>query len=262
VTVNVAGLDDNLFADTLFGHHKGAFTGADRPRKGLIERAHGGTLFLDEIGDLSQASQVKLLRLLQEGEYYPIGSDEPRHTDARVVVATLADLDADQREGRFRKDLYYRLATHHVHVPPLRDRKEDLPVLLDCFLGRAAESLGKAAPTPPAELFVLLRSYHFPGNVRELEAMVHDAVTVHRGGVLSTATFRQKMGHEGAAPTPSAPEEASEGLRFPEPLPTLKQAEGLLIDEALRRAEGNQRIAAELLGLSRRALNNRLKRSS
>ncbi|RLB74523.1 MAG: sigma-54-dependent Fis family transcriptional regulator, partial [Deltaproteobacteria bacterium] len=148
VTVNVAGLDDNVFADTLFGHVRGAFTGADNVRKGMIEKAAGGTLFLDEIGDLSSASQVKLLRLLQNGEYYPLGSDQPKQMSARVVVATHADLDAKMAAGEFRRDLYYRLYSHHVHLPPLRERKDDLPLLLEHFLAEAALKLGKKKPTP------------------------------------------------------------------------------------------------------------------
>ncbi|MEJ2200464.1 MAG: sigma-54 dependent transcriptional regulator, partial [Desulfuromonadaceae bacterium] len=127
VALNVAGLDDTVFSDTLFGHFRGAFTGADKIRAGMIDQARGGVLFLDEIGDLSPESQVKLLRLLQEGEYFPLGSDIPKQSDARIVVATNQDLKQLQAEGRFRKDLYYRLMVHHVHIPPLRDRKEDIP---------------------------------------------------------------------------------------------------------------------------------------
>ena len=137
VPVNVAGVDDTLFSDTLFGHKRGGFTGADRDRKGLIEQASGGTLFLDEIGDLSLESQVKMLRLLQEGKYYPIGSDMPKLTDARMVVATNKDIDAMQRTGQFRKDLYYRLQAHHIHIPPLRERREDIDLLVEHFLQAA-----------------------------------------------------------------------------------------------------------------------------
>ena len=134
VSVNVAGLDDNVFADTLFGHTKGAFTGANEARSGMVEQAAEGTLFLDEIGDLSLLSQVKLLRLLQEGEYYPLGSDMPRQLKARIVVATHQDLAEKRAAGQFRKDLFYRLRAHHVHLPPLRERGDDLPLLLDHFL--------------------------------------------------------------------------------------------------------------------------------
>ena len=143
VAVNVAGLDDTVFADTLFGHVRGAFTGADQARRGMIEEATDGTLFLDEIGDLSIASQVKLLRLLQEGEYFPLGSDRPKRLKARVIFATHQDLATKQTAGTFRRDLYYRLCTHHVQVPPLRERKGDLPLLLDHFLGEAAQSTGQ-----------------------------------------------------------------------------------------------------------------------
>jgi len=256
VAVNVAGLDDSLFSDTLFGHERGSFTGAVGSRAGLIERAQGGTLFLDEIGNLAPQSQVKLLRLLQEGEYYAIGDDRPRQSDARVVAATLEDLEAGQRDGHFRKDLYYRLQTHHVKIPPLRERKGDLALLTASFLASAARRLDKPVPTVPAELQVLLENYPFPGNVRELEAMIYDALTVHKGGVLSTQSFRAKIGlsRSPTGETSSAP------LSFPEPLPGLKELEDSLIAEALRRAQGNQRIAAEMLGLSRRALNNRLSR--
>jgi len=193
VPVNVAGLDDHVFADTLFGHKRGAFTGAMEARAGLLERAAGGSIFLDEIGDLSAISQVKLLRLLQEGEYLPLGSDLVKRSDARIVVATNQDLEAARNSGRFRKDLYYRLCGHHIHILPLRERREDLPVLLDYFLEKAAVSLGKKKPTPPDELVKLLASYHFPGNVRELESMVYNAVSLHASGKLSMDAFKSEI---------------------------------------------------------------------
>lgn len=264
VPVNVAGVDDTLFSDTLFGHKKGAFTGADRDRRGLIEEASGGTLFLDEIGDLGMESQVKLLRLLQEGKYYPVGSDAARVSNARVVVATNCDLNEKQKSGSFRKDLFYRLQTHHIHIPPLRERKDDIPLLVSHFLEKASRTLGKKNPTPPKELFMLLGTYHFPGNVRELEGMIFDAVSRHRSGVLSMASLRDKLGlqagEETAPASPVAPGGEDDQLIFPSRLPTLKTAEQLLIDEALRRAQGNQTIAAKMLGIGRRALNNRLSR--
>ncbi|MDH4247879.1 MAG: sigma-54 dependent transcriptional regulator, partial [Deltaproteobacteria bacterium] len=134
VAVNVAGLDDMVFTDTLFGHLKGAFTGAEMVRRGMVEQAEGGTLFLDEIGDLNQASQVKLLRLLQEQEYLPLGADHPKRTSARFVAATNGDLLQLSLSGKFRADLYFRLNSHAITLPPLRDRKDDLPVLLDFFM--------------------------------------------------------------------------------------------------------------------------------
>jgi len=268
VAVNVAGVDDTLFSDTLFGHRRGAFTGADRDRKGLIEQAQNGTLFLDEIGDLRPESQVKLLRLLAEGKYYPLGADMPKLSDARIVVATHRDLRALQQTGSFRKDLFYRLQAHHVHIPPLRERPEDIPILAAHFLEAAARTLGKKPPTAPKELFPLLQSYPFPGNVRELEAMVFDAVSRHKGGTLSLETFKDRTGRKEKSArdegrcreSDSKIENGQHAPTFPANLPTLKQAERALIREALRRAQGNQTLAASLLGISRRALNNRLSR--
>ena len=267
VTVNVAGLDDTLFSDTLFGHRKGAFTGAEEHRRGLIEQAQGGTLFLDEIGDLSMESQVKLLRLLQEGKYYPLGSDIPKNSDARIVVATNCNLDAMQQEGKFRKDLFYRLKSHHVHIPPLRERLEDIEPLVNHFLEKASKMLGKKKPAVPRELFTLLRTYRFPGNIRELEGIIFDAVSVHSGGILSLDVFKTRLGLEKdpirAVPQTETGSRKSEyrGVIFLDPLPALKDVEDWLIEEALKRADGNQTIAAKLIGMSRKALNNRLIRS-
>jgi DNA-binding NtrC family response regulator len=262
VPVNVAGLDDNVFADTLFGHRKGAFTGADQPRSGLVEEASGGTLFLDEIGDLSPASQVKLLRLLQDGEYFPLGSDVGKRSDARVVVATNQDIQALQESGKFRKDLYYRICAHSIHIPPLRERREDLLILVNHFLEKASETLCKKKPTPPNELFTLLSTYHFPGNVRELQSMILDAVSSHKSGKLSMDVFRSYIRQK----QPSLDMDSKQLLQgqnvlvcFAERLPTLKQAEQLLISEAMKRASGNQAIAAQMLGITRQALNKRLK---
>jgi DNA-binding NtrC family response regulator len=265
VPVNVAGLDDHVFADTLFGHKRGAFTGAMEVRAGLLEQAGSGTLFLDEIGDLSPPSQVKLLRLLQDGEYFPLGSDLAKRSGARIVVATNQDLEVSRNSGRFRKDLYYRLCGHRIHILSLRERREDVPVLLDHFLAKAAESLGKKKPTPPDELIKLLASYHFPGNVRELESMVYNAVSIHTAGKLSMEAFKAEIfkkqpGLSREYESADRSDEALRGVAFPDPLPTLKQTELLLVDEALRRASGNQSIAAAMLGITRQALNKRLKK--
>lgn len=232
----------------------------------MIAKAGSGTLFLDEIGDLSVASQVKLLRLLQEGEYYPLGSDRPQKLKARIVVATNIDLAASQAAGRFRKDLYYRLCAHHVHVPPLRERREDLPLLLDHFLEEVALAMGKKIPTTPGELPVLLATYHFPGNVRELRAMVYDAVSLHESGILSMDSFKRvlsEIGPEGDGPRPASPfPGAAVGVLFGERLPTLVESAELLVAEAMKRAQGNQTIAAGLLGITRQALSKRLKKQT
>lgn len=261
VAVNSAGLDDQMFADALFGHKKGAFTGAEQSRDGMIARAAGGTLFLDEIGDLSQVSQVKLLRLLQEGEFFPLGSDLPSVNTARIVIATNRDLVAEMEAGRFRRDLYYRLCAHRVHIPPLRERSEDIPLLLETFLEEAARSLGKNVPDYHHELAGYLSGYPFPGNVRELRAMVFDAMTRHKGGLLSLELVRDVVGpsyREGQ----SVPASTEGGwLNLSGRFPTLKEAEHCLIETALRLSAGNQRAAADLLGISRQALNQRLRKN-
>ena len=260
VAVNVAGLDDVVFADTLFGHMRGAFTGADQPRRGMIEEAADGTLFLDEIGDLSIASQVKLLRLLQEGEYFPLGSDRPKRLKARVIVATHQNLSLKQEQGSFRRDLYYRLCTHMVHVPPLRERKGDLAPLLDHFLEEAARALGKKKPTPPRELLQLLATYSFPGNIRELKALIYNAVSVHRDRVLSMDTFlKTVIRPETKLNLPEVAGEEKNLFAALERLPTFGEAAELLVEEAMSRANGNQTIAARLLGISQPALSKRLK---
>lgn len=263
VAVNVAGLDDAMFSDTLFGHKKGAFTGADSSREGLIACAASGTIFLDEIGDLNQQSQVKLMRLIQEKEYYTLGSDIPKKTDAHVITATNRDLHRLMKEEKFRRDLYFRLNAHHIHIPPLRERKEDIPALVNHFLQKAAAALNKNAPTPPPQLNALLASYDFPGNVRELESMVYDAVSRHRSGILSMESFKEKIHSEnqtveetGALSSTAGHEPEQIFGRFP----TLKEMEDYLLDEALKRSGANQGIAASLLGITRQALNKRLSR--
>ena len=260
VPVNVAGLEDNVFTDTLFGHKKGAFTGADESRSGMVEQAAEGTLFLDEIGDLSLVCQVKLLRLLQEGEYYPLGSDMPKQLKARIVVATHHDLSRKKDAGGFRKDLYFRLRAHHVHIPPLRERRDDIPLLLDHFLAEAAQALGKRKPTPPKGLAQFLSTYSFPGNVRELKAMVFDAVSVHRDRMLSMDCFVKAVesAQAEAGPAVAVSPKHNPFSGFDE-LPTFSDAAAFLVLEALDRANGNQTLAARLLGISQPALSKRLK---
>ncbi|MEO5350544.1 MAG: sigma-54 dependent transcriptional regulator [Magnetococcus sp. YQC-3] len=265
VSVNVAGLDEQMFADVLFGHTKGAFTGALTVREGMVSKAANGTLFLDEIGDLSESSQIKLLRLLQEKKYAPLGSDISRNANVAVVSATNKDLKRQVREGRFRADLYYRLATHVVTVPPLRERKEDLPLLLEKFIHDAAGAIQLAhLPTPSPQLLRLLECHDFPGNIRELRGLVMDAVANHKKGTLAMEVFRKALRTDERVEAQTAESEPAIGPplfwtegRKP---PTLKEAENYLISYALEKSKGNQGIAAVMLGVSRQALNQRLAR--
>ncbi len=259
VSVNVGGLDDSMFTDTLFGHVKGAYTGAEQQRSGMVEQAADGTLFLDEIGDLSNASQVKLLRLLQEGDYFPLGSDQPKRLKARVIASTHQDLAEKQARGEFRKDLFYRLRTHHIHMPSLRERREDIPLILDYFLDEAALSLGREKPAPPRELVALLERYDFPGNIRELRSMIFDAVAQSPSNVLSIRNF-QEIAKQRSVSGPSKHATPVDGIfEAVEAIPTIQQAVGILIAEAMKRARGNQSIACRLLGISQPALSKRLK---
>jgi transcriptional regulator with PAS, ATPase and Fis domain len=264
ISINVAGIDDNAFADTLFGHVKGAFTGADTNRSGLVEQASGGTLFLDEIGDLKSDSQIKLLRLLQEREYFTLGSDVPKIMGARIIVATNQDLKARQESGQFRKDLYYRLSSHNVHIPPLRERLDDLPLLLDCFLGEAAVAHGKQKPSFPLELITLLTNYDFPGNIRELKGIVYDAVSTHKTKKMSMFTFKKHITENQSSDIHRETEiNNAYNFGFQEfSLPTMEKAQILLMKEAVKRSGNNKSMAAQMLGISRQKLIRHLKKTN
>ncbi|MBN2440587.1 MAG: sigma 54-interacting transcriptional regulator [Spirochaetales bacterium] len=261
VTVNVAGLDDTAFTDTLFGHKKGAFTGAVNERYGLVKKAEEGTLFLDEIGDLEKESQVKLLRLLQEGEYYTLGSDVLQKSNTRIVAATNADLVTKIKQEKFRKDLKFRFA-HPISIPPLKERPEDIPLLLDYFLKKSAQFYGKKKPTPPKELEILLQKYHFPGNIRELENMVEEAVCRNKSKKLSLAYFLEYIQtHSGKTEiTGYNGQEIEKNITYSGAFPTLADIEKHFILEALNKAHKNKTIAAQLLGITYFTLNRKLKK--
>lgn len=263
VALNIAGEDSSIVSDTLFGHAKGGFTGAVGYRKGLIEQASSGTLFLDEIGDLSVEVQVKLLRVLQEKKYYSIGSDTEKSTNARFVFATNQNIELLLKEKKIRKDLFYRLQSHHIHLPPFRERLDDIPLLTEHFLKKAGEDLEIKPPTPPYELFTLLGNYNYPGNIRELEGMILDAVSRHKKGILSMKTFIEKINPDQLnnvlnKDEAEKNEKNKSSIIFEDQIPTLREMEKILINKALENANGNQTIAARLLGISRKALNNRL----
>ena len=258
VSVNAAGPEEDKLSDDLFGHVRGAFTGADGPREGLIQRAGGGTLFLDEIGDLGAGAQIKLLKVLDTGEYYPLGSDLPKRSGARIILATNRDLGALMAQGVFRKDLYYRVSTHHIEVPPLRERIEDLPLLIEHFAAEAARTYGKKEFDIPAELVAMLSAHPFPGNIRELQTMVKNAVAVAKpsAGSLPAEPILEATRQSG----PPRAEQLASCLRFGDILPTLEQARALLTDEAMSRSGDNISEAARLLGISHQALSKWLQR--
>jgi DNA-binding NtrC family response regulator len=263
IAVNVAGLEDHLFSDTLFGHYRGSFTDAKSLRKGLIEEAEGGTLFLDEIGDLSTPSQVKLLRLLQEKEYYPIGADTPKYSNAKIIVATNISVSDLEQSKSFRKDLFFRLTTHHVNIPPLRERKEDLALLIPHFIFEAEKVFNKKIKDVPRSIYSCFYAYFFPGNVRELRAIVFDLVGNSSDGKLSVEYLREKIFRGGQVPRGNADRE----LLKPEnlfrdilTLPTIKEIEEILVEESMRRGGSNQTVAAKMLGISQQALSQRLKK--
>jgi len=257
IRVSVAGLDENMFSDTLFGHIKGAFTSADQDRKGLVEKAYDGTLFLDEIGDLALSSQVKLLRLIQEREYFPLGADEARRSRTRILAATNQNLEKFVTEGRFRNDLFYRLNSHHVNVPPLRERLDDLYLLVDHFFMQAAEELKKDKLTPTEGLISLLSCYDFPGNIRELKAIIFDATAKHTSKKLNIKVFDQILKNKTPQkPSPSFAPVMIQGNSFShsQKLPTARQALVMLITEALKRTNGNKTVAAQMLGITRQTI--------
>ncbi len=246
VTVNVGGLSEGVFESEIFGHVKGAFTDAKADRMGRFELADGSTLFLDEIGNVPLAQQAKLLRVLQTGSIERVGSSKARRVDVRVVAATNTTLRAEVEAGRFREDLLFRLNTIEIHLPPLRERREDLPLLARHFLARHAARYRKDITGLDAEALRLLLDHPWPGNVRELDHAVERAVLLAAGPLLAPADFALAADGAGRAPPPRLEEL------------TLEEVERVLIQKALQRAGGNVSQAAARLGLSRSALYRRL----
>jgi len=247
IVVNVGGLSEGVFESELFGHVRGAFTDAKTDRAGRFELADGGTLFLDEIANISLAQQSRLLRILQTGELERVGSSQTRRVDVRLIAATNADLRAEVAAGRFREDLLFRLNTIELHLPPLRERREDILPLAQYFLQRHAARYGKRRAGISPEAAQLLRAYDWPGNVRELDHAVERAVLLARLDNLESVDF---------ALTPPL---ARPGLPVQSPM-NLEELERETIRQALSRHDGNVSLAAKALGLSRSALYRRLQR--
>jgi two-component system nitrogen regulation response regulator GlnG len=260
VKVNVAGLDDNIFSDTLFGHVKGAFTGADGRREGLVKAAENGILFLDEIGDLEHSSQVKLLRLLQDSSYYALGHDKVQHVNLKIIAATNRDLKAMSDKGLFRKDLYYRLMFQTVEIPPLRERKEDIFSLVNHILENVAEEYNMNKPSITASALTYLRGYDFPGNVRELEGIFYDLVAESRPEIIDDKLVAEYFNRKGLVISGSyeAPDDTDKlEINYRGTFPTMKEVNDHMIKLALEETEGNISRAAAILGINRQTIYRR-----
>lgn len=248
VKVNCAALAEGLLESELFGHEKGAFTGAEKRREGKFLKAHGGTLFLDEIGETSQAMQVKLLRVLQEGELQRVGGDETLTTDVRIIAATNRDLAEEVEQRRFREDLYYRLNVVMLRVPSLRERKEDIPLLADHFAKLYATKNRRQFSGIAKQCEALLRNYPWPGNVRELQNAIERGIIMMRGTELNEASLPLTIKESGGGPSA-----AGKAVSNP-----LKEAEKLVIEQTLKETGGNKSEAARRLGITRKTLQSRL----
>lgn len=258
VPINCGAIPENLLESELFGHVKGAFTGAICAREGRFELARGGTVFLDEIGDMSPKLQVKLLRILQEREFEPVGSTRSVKTDVRIIAATHVDLEKAVKEDRFREDLYYRLNVIPVNMPPLRERRSDIPILIDYFVNKFNSEKRRDIDGVSSDAMDKLKAHSWPGNVRELENLVERFVILKRSGVVGPDDLPEKISGSQAAPTVSV--EASlpaEGISLKD---AVDEFENKLIIEALNRTDWNKNMAAKLLGLKRTTLVEKIKK--
>ncbi|MBO4288064.1 MAG: sigma-54-dependent Fis family transcriptional regulator [Kiritimatiellae bacterium] len=254
VAVNCGAFAENLLESELFGHEKGAFTGAVGMYKGAFERADGGTLFLDEIGDAPAAVQVKLLRALEEKEIRRVGGKEVFHVNVRLVSATNKDLEKMVNDGTFREDLFYRLNVVSIRIPPLRERIADIRPLADRFIARSAAENGKVINAVKPGFYERLESYNWPGNVRQLRNIVESAVLLSPGGILTESSVVLP----GMSPAPSSSLSPSEGFSIPKDM-TLEEVERTVLENRLRQNNGNRTVTAEQLGLSRRTIQRKIK---
>ena len=254
VPVNCAAIPAELMESELFGHTGQAFTGAKQARAGLFESADEGTLFLDEIGEMPMALQPKLLRVLQEGAVRRVGADREREINVRVIAATNRDLEREVSEGRFREDLYWRLNVIHLHIPPLRERPFDIPLLVEHFINKIAEKSGRAPLNVPPETLATLTTYSWPGNARELENVIERACALATGPNLTPDDLPERVRSNGQTGALIA--------RAKERRMTLRELEKEYIVEALRMTGGNKSRAAEILGIDRRTLASQIGRIS
>jgi DNA-binding NtrC family response regulator len=246
VPVNVSAIPEGLLESELFGHVRGAFTGATATRRGLFDEAHEGTLFLDEIGDLSLPLQAKLLRVIQEHRLKPVGGNEDHEVDVRLVAATHRNLEEMVRAGQFREDLYYRLNVISIALPPLRERRGDIEILIDHFLGKYEHETGQRAPTFSSDALQQLQSYSWPGNVRELENVVERALLLSSHGVITPESLPPRL-HGKVVITPSG-------------FVSLDEMIDRYVQQVLEHTQGNRTRAAQILGISRRTLHRMAER--
>jgi transcriptional regulator with GAF, ATPase, and Fis domain len=254
VKVNCAALQENLLESELFGHEKGAFTGADKQRIGRFEQADGGTLFLDEIGDMSPSTQAKILRVLQEHEFERLGGTRTLRVDVRLIAATNRDLPAMVQGGQFREDLYYRLNVVSIDMPPLRERKDDIQQLATFFLRRFAGELKKRVEGLSPDAVKLLMRYNWPGNIRELENSIERAVLMSEGPLVTAGDLRL-----GELSTTTSSGDASPVVKIPPTGIALDEIERQALIEALKMSNWVQKDAAELLSISPRVMNYKIK---
>ncbi|HMG56751.1 MAG TPA: sigma-54 dependent transcriptional regulator [Kofleriaceae bacterium] len=268
LALNCAAIPENLLESELFGHERGAFTGADRRRIGKFEQCNGGTVLLDEIGDMPLTLQAKILRLLQDQTFERLGGNETIRTDVRLIASTHRDLRVRAAEDKFRPDLYYRLGVFTIHLPPLRDRVDDLPILVQHYLRRFSTELGREVREIAPDALARLRAYTWPGNIRELQSVLRQALLRASGGVLLSAFLPELSGVFGLRPT--APQEQSFDLeRFIRhrlspttndlAAETHREVDRLLMTLALEYTNGNHRDASRLLGISRQTMRMRLR---
>ncbi len=256
IAINCAAIPENLLESELFGYAKGAFTGANKAHRGIFEEANGGTIFLDEIGELPLPLQAKLLRVLQEEEIRPVGDAKSRKVDVRIIAATIRNLESEVALGNFREDLFYRLNVVRIVVPPLRERRKDIPLLIDAFLDHFRKTLGKPVRSLSNEAYSHLVNYYWPGNVRELENVIERAMILCKGDVIGADDLTNSVTEK---PSESTNMDGSINLS----LKTAKrQMEEDLILKALKETEGNRTHAAKLLGISHRSLLYKLKEYS
>jgi two-component system, NtrC family, response regulator AtoC len=260
VAVHCAALAESLLESELFGHEKGAFTGAIRRHKGRFEMADGGTLFLDEVSEMAPGTQVKLLRVLQEQEFERVGGTGTIRVDVRLITATNADLETLIQRGAFREDLYYRLNVIRLRVPPLRLRKEDIPLLLKSFLGEFNRANGKRVEGLTDEALSAITAYDWPGNVRELRNCIEGVVVLSRGPLIGLSELPRKVRESIDHSSLPSPEGAIDPTGHPGSETTLMGAEVRMIREALEKTGGNRTDAAKALGISRRTLHRKISR--